>query len=198
MRMNVSRSYHQFSRPTGFSLVELMVAMVLGLIVIGAVIALVLSMMNANNQTMRATRLSQEMRAVAALMANDIRRAGGVRDPFTEATANNGRPRNLFAGVDTTTAGCLRYAYDAANGSGFHVIALRSNAIWLGTATDNTGNGCNAATQRLSSPQVQVSALQFAQTGNRIDITIQGQLASDAQIRRRYTESVYIRSAAGT
>ena len=35
----------------GFSLIELMVAMVLGLIVIGSVIALVLSMMRANNQT---------------------------------------------------------------------------------------------------------------------------------------------------
>jgi Tfp pilus assembly protein PilW len=55
-------------RNAGFSLVELMVAMVLALIVIGAVIALVLSMMRANNQTISATRLTQELRATAALI----------------------------------------------------------------------------------------------------------------------------------
>ena len=89
------------TRAQGFSLIELMVALVVGLIVIGAVIALVMSIIRSNNQTILATRLTQEMRATMAVIAADIRRARGVDDPF-QMTAPGANP---FALVHPDIAG---------------------------------------------------------------------------------------------
>jgi prepilin peptidase dependent protein B len=190
-------------RAAGFSLVELMVAMVIGLIVIGAVIALVLSMMRANNQTIGATRLTQELRATAALMTNDLRRAGGVGDPLTVATADDGDPLNPFATIDTATAGCIRYAYADAEGGNFHSLYLNGGAVFLAAAAADPGcaNG-----QRLSSQQVTVTGLTFQRqgpcgtanaAGRCIRITLAGQLTGNADIRRQYTHDVYVRSMGG-
>lgn len=181
-------------RAAGFSLVELMVAMVLGLIVIGAVIALVLSMIRANNQTIGATRLTQELRATAALMAADLRRAGGVADPLTVATANNGNPANPFAAITTATAGCIQYAYADAEGGNFHSISLRDGAVFLAAAAADPG--CTGGV-RLSSQQVTITGLTFARAGRRIDITLTGQLSGNADIRRAFTQTVYVRSMSG-
>jgi len=123
----------------GFTLIELMIAMVLGLIVIGAVLALSLSMIRANNQTIAGTRLTQELRAVAGLMSGDLRRAGGVIDPLTVATANNGNPANPFAAISTATAGCIQYGYAGAEGGDFRAINFRAGAIFLAAAAGPHG-----------------------------------------------------------
>ena len=178
----LNRSPRTAGRHAGFSLVELMVAMVLGLIVIGAVIALVLSMMRANNQTIGATRLTQELRATAALMAADLRRSGGVVDPF--------------AAIDTATAGCIRYSYADAEGGNFHAINFRNGAVFLDAGATAADATCNDGT-RLSSQQVTITGLTFTRTGRRIDITLAGQLAGNADIRRAFTQTVYVRSISG-
>lgn len=192
-------------RAAGFSLVELMVATVIGLIVIGAVIALVLSMMRANNQTIGATRLTQELRATAALMANDLRRAGGVVDPLTVATANAGEPLNPFAAIDTATAGCIRYSYADAEGGNFHAINFRNGAVFLDAGAAAADATCDGGI-RLSSQQVTITALTFQRqspcgtanaAGRCIRITLAGQLTGNADIRRQYTHDVYVRSLPG-
>lgn len=193
-------SHVSSARARGFSLVELLVAMVLGLIVIGAVIALVLSMMRANNQTISATRLTQELRAVAALMAADIRRAGSVQDPLTAATADAGDPENPYATVSTGTAGCIRYGYADAEGGDYHSIFLSGGAVYLKASGTQANADCSAGSgdPALSSPQVTVTALTFSQTGRRIDITLAGRLTNNADITRSYTQSVFVRSVPGT
>ena len=70
------------ARAGGFTLVELMVAMVIGLIVIGAVTALVLSMVRSNKETIAATRLTQELRATTAVITSELQRAGSSGNPF--------------------------------------------------------------------------------------------------------------------
>jgi len=190
-------------RNGGFSLVELMVAMVLALIVIGAVITLVMSMMRANNQTIAATRLTQELRATAALIEAELRRSGGVVDPLTSATANAGQPDTTLATIDTATAGCIRYSYADAEGGNFHAISRQNGAVFLDTGAAAADATCDGGI-RLSSPQVTVTGMTFARTGRRIDITLTGELTSagrwinDAAIRRSYTQSVFVRSVAGT
>ena len=187
----------------GFSLIELMVAMVLGLIVIGSVIALVLSMMRANNQTIASTRLTQELRALAALMSNDLRRAGGVIDPLTVATANAGNPNNPFAVIDTATAGCIRYSYANAEGGNFHAINLSNGAVFMVAAAANGDAECADAVTRLSSQQVTITGLTFQRqspcgtadaAGRCIRLTLTGRLTGDAAITRRYTQDIYVRS----
>lgn len=199
----LKQPHSRYVPQSGFSLVELMVAMVLGLIVIGSVIALVLSMIRANNQSIAATRLTQELRATAALMATDLRRAGGVEDPLTRATQNNGDPNNPFAGITTATAGCIQYSYANADGGDFHAISLQNGAVFM--EAGGTARACNGGA-RLSSPQVTVTGLTFARqspcgtasaNGRCIRITLAGRLTGDASISRQYTHDVYIRSVSG-
>ncbi|MBY6188054.1 prepilin-type N-terminal cleavage/methylation domain-containing protein [Marinobacter hydrocarbonoclasticus] len=60
----------------GFSLVELMIAMLLGLLVLGATLAFFTSNLRANNTTLQLARLNQELQTLSTMMARDIRRAG--------------------------------------------------------------------------------------------------------------------------
>lgn len=191
-------------KASGFTLIELMIGMVLGLIVIGAVLALSLSMMRANNQTIAATRLTQELRAVASLIASDLRRSGGVVDPLTVATANNGNPNNPFAAIGTATAGCIQYSYAGADGGDFRAINFRNGAVFLAAGASDPGCAGGA---RLSSPQVTITGLTFARhspcgtpnaSGRCIRITLAGRLTDDSTITRQYTQDIYVRSISGT
>lgn len=177
---------------SGFSLIELMVGMVLGLLVVSAVITLVLSIIQSNNQTIQATRLTQELRATAAVVAADIKRARGVDDPFATATQVGGNP---YRAIDSATVGCLRYSYANAPGGNFHTLSLSGGSVLL--ATGNAQPAC-ATGERLNSPFITISALTFAQNGRSITLTVTGALNGHPEIRRTLTQTVFIRSLAGT
>lgn len=181
---------------TGFSLVELMIAMVVGLIVVGAVLALVVSMIRANNQTIQATRLTQELRATAAVIASDLKRAKGVDDPFAAAKAGNNFA--TFSPASGATDVCVRYGYAGASGGGYHAIHLNNSKVVMVTANTYAGATCTAAGQQLSSTQVNITALSFTVTGRKIDVTLTGSLANPdsgaGSITRSLTQTVFIRS----
>lgn len=191
------RNHYTPHRSQGFSLIEMMVAITIGLILIGAVLGLLLSIMRANNQTIQATRLTQELRATAAVMASDIKRSSGVDDPMTVATANKGKPLNPFAAINAATAGCIRYAYANAPGGNFHAVSLANGAVFLDVGTAAADATCGGGT-RLSSPFVAINALTFVVAGRRIDFTLRGSLANDPEIQRTFTQTVFVRSVAGS
>lgn len=104
----------------GFSLVELMVGIVVGMIVISGAIALYVNTIRGSTYSLRAMKLNQELRAVMDLMVSDIRRAGywsgavnggnvatGV-NPFTLRTTGTETDIDLITGAD----GCILFAYD--------------------------------------------------------------------------------------
>lgn len=190
----------------GFSLVELMVAMVLGLIVIGAVIALVLSMIRANNQTLAATRLTQELRATLAVVANDLKRARSVADPLTAATRTTG---SEVYSVDTATAGCIRYAYEGGLDGDYRVIRRDSttNRLVLVAETTRAAATCTSTGEKLGSDQVTITTFMITPTttsttettARQFDITITGKLASgNDAITRTMRQTIYVRSLSGT
>jgi prepilin-type N-terminal cleavage/methylation domain-containing protein len=205
----------------GFTLVEMMVALVVGLIVVGAVLALVVSIMRSNRQTLQATRLNQELRATLAVIANDLRRARSVTDPLTTAKALGGNP---FAQVDSSSAGCIRYAYANGPGGACRVILRATsgttavNKIFLGARAPDATTGlcttsCPATASasgitftKLGSDQVEITALTFtpatttatAGTTRRFDVTVTGNLIDQddelSSITRTMTQSVFVRS----
>ena len=182
----------------GFSLIEMMVALAIGLIVIGAVLGLVLSIIRSNNQTIQATRLTQELRAIAAVIASDIKRSSGVDDPMTVATASvTGTALNPFAAIDGATAGCIRYAYANAPGGNFHAVSLSNGAVFL-DAGDALADATCGGGERLSSRFLAIDALTFVVAGRRIDITLRGSLVNDATIQRTFAQTVFVRSVAGS
>ncbi|WP_448508645.1 PilW family protein [Immundisolibacter sp.] len=105
-------------RAAGFTLIELMVALVLGLVVIGGVMGVFMSTYQANAQNIKAVRLNEEMRAVMSLMSRDIRRAGSKAIDWTTTawyvTTNPMSTASAWVVSKQTGApdnSCIRMAY---------------------------------------------------------------------------------------
>jgi len=108
----------QRARSAGFTLIELMVALVLGLVVVGGVMGVFMSTYQANSQNIKAIRLNEEMRAVVALMSRDTRRAGSKTINWTGTawyvTTNPMSTANAWVVSNMSTApanSCIRLAY---------------------------------------------------------------------------------------
>lgn len=197
-------------RQAGVTLVEMMVAIVVGLIVIAAVLALIVSIMKANRQSIEATRLMQEMRATAAVIASDVRRARGVNDPLAVVKLAGGNP---YKDIDTTTAGCIRFAYDGGASGPYRVIYrdAATNKVRTAGGAGPANATCNSAGVELTSDQVRITALTFQRLpldagglepslarAREIRMTMTGELVNPDQqltgITRTITQSVFIRA----
>jgi type II secretory pathway component PulJ len=191
-------------------MVELMVAMVVGLIVVGAVLALVVSITKSNRQTLQSTRLNQELRATLGVISSDLRRARSVTDPLTTAKAIGGNP---YKAVSTANANCVIYAYDGAINGPWHVIKLVGGKVVLQGATTKPANCTGGATPTpLGSDQVEITALTFSPSTTsttppvatdeslvrEFTVSLTGRLVDqDAQlsgVTRTMSQSVFVRS----
>ena len=168
----------------GFSMIELMVALVLSLLVAGAVLALVLAIIKSNRMTLQATRLNQELRATLAVVAADIRRARSVDDPLSSAMLGP----NPIGAVSTATASCIIYAYDGAAGGRWHLMKLNGGRVRLEAFADRpTAGDCNSANgEIIGSRQVEVTSMTFTPTTT----TSTPPLATDETVVRQFTVTV--------
>ena len=181
----------------GVTLIELMVAMVVGLIVIGAAIALVVTLMRSNNESIRSMRLSQEMRAMADIVTMEIRRARSLDDPL----ANVGQGGAAFVTCNAITPSadgkCLTFAYSCnpVDGEG-EFRAIRQTASNLIIATGDTALTCGSAGTQLNSNGFVVDSLNFTQTAEgAIRMTLEGHPSADANMTRTLTRVIWPRSA---
>lgn len=182
---------------SGLTLVELMIALALGLIVIGGALGLIVSMMKSNNDTIRAARLTQELRAMADIATMEIRRARSLTDPL----ANVGVGAGAFTTCNPITANagntCLVFAYNcnATDGTG-EFRSIRQDATKLVVAEGPTAQSCTAAGTELNSDELVIDLANFstAATGA-VTLSLQGHLSTDATMTRTITRVVWPRSA---
>ena len=133
----------------GFSLIEMMVALVAGLIVSAAVIAFMLSSMKSNGDYVQSTRLTQELRNTLDLVSRDLVRAGYNDGALTYVSLPNTSPLApifmkdvtpfVTAGTASTypnadTDGCVLYAYDRTFPIGFRTKVGCSSVSGCGTS----------------------------------------------------------------
>jgi len=103
---------------TGFTLIEIMISLVLGLIVIGGAISIYISTIRGSTDVTNSARLNYDLDSVMQLMVNDIRRAGywggGIADSNAiNSTTNIGNPFTLgSANIQLPSSSCILYAYD--------------------------------------------------------------------------------------
>lgn len=71
------------SRQSGFGLVELMIGLVVGMIIVGAALSLLTTTMHTSNDSIKMTRLDQELRQAMTMLTRDLRRAT-VWDPAAD------------------------------------------------------------------------------------------------------------------
>lgn len=104
----------------GFSLIELMIAMVAGLIVAGAVVTFAVSSARSNSAYVNGTRLLQELRNVSDYITSELKRAGYDEDAMKYVANSVTVANSKFAPIlvdSTVGANCVIYAYDRKPGN---------------------------------------------------------------------------------
>lgn len=138
------------NRQKGFSLVELMVGMVIGLIIVGAAGTVYVNAVRSGSDTLRSAKLNMELRGAMEIMVAEIRRAGhfNMASPatnlFTQAATNLSSP----------SADCILFSYDAGVGNGaidtsdFFGFKKANSAISMrfGGTAPSTSAGCSVGT----------------------------------------------------
>lgn len=155
-------------KQTGFTLIEMMIALVLGLIVLGATINIYIATVGSSSNLIKSARLNHDLESVMTLMLNDIKRAGywsgatvaadSRTNPFTAATTNIQIPANT----------CVLYSYDA-DGDGIvdsneyygfqftnNSIQMRKTGTTTATCTDGTWE------EFIDGNQLTITSLQFS------------------------------------
>ncbi len=185
----------------GFTLLETIIAMALGLMVLAGVLQFVSRLVEGNTTTLKMTRLEQDVRTLMDMMVQDIRRAG----QFPEATADLGSPAKFVADQPTIPTidgkaihagmrgSTLTYAYREPDGK--LVSGSFSHDPKAGTILMHTGTA--AAPETISDPAfMTVTQLEFdpalteVQTGSMnmalpsLQIRIVAKLKSDPTVER--------------
>jgi type II secretory pathway component PulJ len=167
----------------GFTLIEMMVAIVLGMLVIGAVLAFIFSLVRANSETVLSTRLNQELRGTMAVIASDVRRARGMGDPIA-AVGQNGSVSNPYqAIVIPVSQDCIRYSYSedtAGTTTNYRAIRRNNDKVELVRAANSAAAACNTSGTALNSDGVRITGLTFrrvvANSDRRVEIELTGEL----------------------
>jgi len=107
------------ARVHGFSLIELMVSLVAGMIVAGAVIAFTVSTVQSSAEYVSATRLTQDLRSTIDYVGRELRRAGYDQDYMSQlAQVVGSTEQSNFSPIFLSGDGaCIVYAYDRLPGT---------------------------------------------------------------------------------
>lgn len=210
------------TRVAGFSLIELMVGLAIGLVVSAAMIAFMAATLQSNSETIKSMKLSNELRALTEVISRDLRRARGMQDPLANigTNCNTTGTTNLCQGLafnavtisSPSPGSCILYGYDSPDGNNFRAVRLaETGGIGRVLFDRNTSaRSCSAGGTQISSEVIDVDALEFqnctfidtsvspAQTRTLNDcimITVEGKLRDDPEgITQVFSTSVGIRS----
>ena len=117
---------HRLNRQRGLTVIELIIGLAVGLLVVGGAITMYVQAIQSSNDTLRSSKLNQEISALMSVIVNDTRRAGywsnvgfanGSQNPFSQ---EGGTVLTVFDDMGSNTAqgprgqgSCIVYAYDA-------------------------------------------------------------------------------------
>ena len=123
----------------GFSLIELMVALVVGLFVAGIVATMYVSIVRANSTTIQLSRLNQDLQSTMDIIARDIQRTGYDADSAQNLARNTSGQHITSAGVVTTSdVEAVFYAFQIGTGNPLDYVSA-SNCILLRYDTNGDG-----------------------------------------------------------
>lgn len=197
----------------GFSLIELMVSMTLGLVLMSGMLTLFHSALQSSRNLNAGKQLEDELHGTLDLMVRDLRRAGALGDPTRQliGTANPFGIDAASAYTGESANSCLTFTYDL-NGNGTLDTSssderfgyrLRGSVVQMRVS----GQGCTANTTPVWSTvttlsQIQITGLQFATATTStlgvatrtITVTISGRLTADTAVTRSLSRTVRLRN----
>ncbi|ORU92259.1 MAG: type IV pilin [Cycloclasticus sp. symbiont of Bathymodiolus heckerae] len=92
----------------GLTLIELMIAMILGIFVTAVIITVFSTTVRSNVENMKMIRLNQELRGAMSFMVDELKRAGYSADPNNDS---------FMSAFNASTASCILYSYDDDDGA---------------------------------------------------------------------------------
>jgi len=148
-------------RQTGLTLIEMMIAMVLGLFVTATIITVFSTNVRSSTENIKMLRLNQELRGVMTMMTDELKRAGYSSDQTVTAFMDE---------VNFTTT-CARYAYDEDNDAILGTnerFGFRLNNDTIEWSQNATGTGCTGGNwTEITDPNLAlITALDFDITGS--------------------------------
>ncbi len=187
-------------RQQGITLIEMMIAMIIGLIISAGVISIFVSNVKSSNENIRMVRLNQELRGVMTFISDEIKRAG-----YSADTTNSDFIDEFNYDVAND---CLRYSYDE-DGDGIRDnderfgFELNANALrWANNVT--TTDCSDGAWQNITETNIaNITAFTITESNiaagtvtiNQIDVTLTGQIAlNPGTASRTITETVRVRN----
>ena len=199
-------------RQQGISLVEMMIALALGMIVVGAAMAIYVSAFSANSTQMRMSRLNNDLRSVMTQITRDLRRAGYHNWSLATHASRNYLTNPQATPTITASASTTQYDEDSNS-------AAANSEIYAFQWADTDGDTINDTIQarigsggwtNLTDPDV-IRITNFVITNNSpaainptgavaaitipvYAIEITGQLVADATIQRSIRETVRARN----
>jgi len=127
---------HSIGNTRGFSLIELMISVTIGLIVAAGAVGLIVSIDRANSETIQATRLTQELRALSGVIADDLKRTRRMYDPY--AAVGQGTTANCPTSAPTTPAQpCYTYSTDPTGATATQCVTYGYTGTTSGTTVYN-------------------------------------------------------------
>ncbi len=123
----------RLGRQRGLSIIELMVGVAVGLFIIGGAIKLFVDMFGNNRRLVLETRVNQDLRAAADIIARDVRRAGywqGASGAINVAPGAAPIP-NPYASYGSIGTNSIDYAYDRGLGASAAGFSLSANQIFM-------------------------------------------------------------------
>lgn len=126
------------TRQSGFSLIELMIAIALGLIILTGVVYLANGSMRTNVDTLRTTRLDQELRGVLLMMDRDLKRAGHYANAGNVLVCSANSTYTLSATSGSSITATLTAGNGACNSMGIQVGDRLMNITGIGSGTVTT------------------------------------------------------------
>jgi prepilin peptidase dependent protein B len=113
MRVNTVRNHPRPRAQRGLSIIEFMVGVTIGLFIVTGASKLLIDNLSSNRRLLIETRLNQDLRAAADIIARDLRRSGywvnatsGVWGPGTTSVTPN-----AYAAAASSTGASVTYAY---------------------------------------------------------------------------------------
>jgi prepilin peptidase dependent protein B len=216
-----NKKYPKRKSIAGFTLTELMVALAVNAILFIAFIGIFITNLEHYRKTLNANRLQSQLQSAMDIMGNDIRRAGYWANSRNDiGTGANTNPY-MNSGMDITTYNsntCILFSYDHDNSGALpsssnsydderYGYRLSNQAIqtkpW-GAAYD-----CNATDwENMTDPTIiRVTQLTFVltqqaalvdgtkgMTVRSVDITLTGQLVSDASVTKTLTQHIRVQN----
>ncbi len=203
----------------GFSLIELMVALTLGLLILAGLASLYAEVVRANVAVLKTAHLEQTLWSLMGLIADDARRAGYWS---RAGLALDGTGVNGYARIHVPADDCLLYSYDedrddpdgAPDPEDQHGFRLSGAGLQIKTSDESCGGTtcaeCGSGTWWLMNDPagIHITALRFTLAeharpfdgagrelvARELGIRLEGEIAGEPATRRRLETRVSVRN----